>query len=307
MNRQLYKGIFMLLLTAMIWGTAFVAQSVGMQAVEGFTFSSLRTLLGALVLLPVVLLRRRAAGKGPGPDRAAFQKALRAGALLGLVFCAATNTQQFAFNDASPGKIAFITALYIFFVPLLGLLFKKKVPPFTWPCVALALVGLYLLSVPPGDFGGINKGEFLSLLSALFFALHIVLVDRFAADADGITLSCVQFAVSGLLSTVLMLLFESPSLPAIRQAAVPILYAGAVSCGLAYTFQILGQRYVRAAFASLLLCMESVFAVLASAILLHETMTGRETAGCVLMFLAIFLSQLYEALESRKRPEAPRP
>ena len=303
------SGVFMLLLTALIWGTAFVAQSVGMQDVDAFTFSSIRTLLGALVLLPVVLVNRARAdssGKAdPEARKAERRKTLRVGLLLGVIFCAANNIQQFAFRYSSAGKIAFITALYIFFVPLLGLLFHKRVSTINWLCAASGILGLYFLSIQQGGFGGINRGDLLALLCSVLFSFHIIAIDRFAADMDSVTISCLQFGVSGILSGMLMFLFEAPKLEAIRSAAVPILYAGVLSCGLAYTFQILGQKTVNAALASLLLSLESVFAVLASSVILHEAMTARETAGCVIMFLAILLSQLHEVYESRKAEQSP--
>lgn len=292
------RGVLMLLLTALIWGVAFVAQSVGMESVGAFTFSGTRTLLGALVLLPVVASRDLARNRRMNEEertrqRAVNRKTWRFGLILGVIFCAATNFQQFAFYESSPGKIAFITALYIFFVPLIGLPFGKRVPWLTWVGVSVGFIGLFFLCIDPADMGAINTGDLLTLICALFFAVHILIVEKIALDVDGIKLSCIQFFVAGVLSCGLMFLFEQPQWSAIESAAGPILYSGALSCGIAYTFQIIGQKYTEATVASLLMCMESVFAVLASALLLPDTMLApREIAGCVIMLVAIVLAQL---------------
>lgn len=305
-----FKGVLMLMLTAFIWGTSFVAQSVGMDSIEGFTFSGIRTLMGALVLLPVVLFRDRRATRSLNPAQLAQHKALTKktvlnGVILGIVLCAASNFQQFAFNYSTSGKIAFVTALYMFFVPLFGLFLKKKVPLLTWICVFFGFVGLYFLCIDPNALGALNKGDVLTFICAIIFAVHILLIEKFAPDADGILLSCVQFAVSGGLSCVLMFLFETPRMDAILVALPALLYSGIMSCGLAYTFQIVGQKYTEATVASLILCLESVFGVLAGAILLNEVLSGREIVGCAIMFAAILLSQLSdqitEALRRRKK------
>ena len=304
------RGVLMLLLTALIWGGAFVAQSAGMERVGPFTFSGIRTLLGALVLLPVVASLDWARSRSLTDEqrvqrRARNRKTWRFGLLLGVIFCIATNLQQFAFYDTAPGKIAFITALYIFFVPLIGLPLGKRVPWLTWVGVAIGFIGLFFLCVNPADLTAIKIGDLLAFACSIFFAVHILIVERIAADVDGIKLSCIQFAVAGALSCVLMFLFEQPQWAAIESAAAPILYAGALSCGIAYTFQILGQKYTEATVASLLMCMESVFAVLASALLLPEkSLAPREIIGCVIMLIAIVLAQLSEKLAaalSRRR------
>jgi len=306
------KGVIILLLTALIWGVAFVAQSAGMDDVGPLTFSGTRTLLGAIVLLPVIIIRDRAAMKKMTPEqitdkKSADKKAIINGCVLGLVFCIATNTQQYAFLDSAPGKIAFITALYIFFVPLLGLFIKKKVPLVTWICVVFGLIGLYFLCIDPANLGAINKGDLLAIICSVIFSVHILLIEKFAPDVDGIKLSCIQFAVAGVISCILMFIFEDPQIAAIKSALIPILYAGILSCGLAYTFQIVGQKYTEATVASLLLCMESVFGVIASAIILHDILAPREIFGCAIMFAAIILSQfsdiLTKKLKQRKTPQ----
>lgn len=306
-----FKGVLMLMLTAFIWGSAFVAQSVGMEQVEAFTFNGVRTLMGVAVLLPFILVRDKLTGRTMSAEqlrarKAMDKKTLRCGLVLGVVFCAASNFQQFAFNYSSSGKIAFITSLYMFFVPLFGLFMKKRVPLLTWICVFFGFVGLYFLCITPGDMGALNMGDILTIICSVIFAVHILMIEQFAPDVDGVKLSCVQFAVSGVISCVLMFIFEDPQIGAIRAAIVPLLYAGVMSCGLAYTFQIVGQKYTEATVASLIMCMESVFGVLCSALILHETLSGREILGCVIMFAAIVLSQLSELITAKMKQKAGR-
>lgn len=303
-NTQL-KGVIMLLLTAFIWGVSFVSQSVVMEDVEAFTFNGIRTLMGAVVLFPFIIVKdkmnlMKMSNVQIKEKKALNKKTVCYGVILGIVFCAASNFQQFAFNYSTSGKIAFITSIYIFFVPLFGLFLKKKVSLLTWLCVVLGFVGLYFLCIDPSNFGAINKGDILAFVCAVLFAVHILLVEKYAPDVDGTRLSCIQFVVSALISCVLMFIFETPEISAIKSAMIPLLYSGVMSCGLAYTFQIIGQKYTEAATASLLMCMESVFAVLAAAIILHELLTGREIAGCVIMFGAIILSQLLESVIAKK-------
>lgn len=299
MKRTQLKGIFCLLLTAFIWGIAFVAQSVGLENVGPFTFSSVRMILGVAALLPFIFIRDRIAVKKLSENelsskKAADKKAVLYGVILGVVFCFAGNFQQYALIYSSPGKVAFITATYIFFVPLLGLLFRKKISLVTWICVVMCFVGLYFLCIDPANIGKLNIGDILALVCAIFFAVHILLVEKFAPDVDGLKLSCIQFAVSGVISSILMFIFENPQWTSIVSAAVPLLYAGILSSGVAYTLQIIGQKYTESTIATLVMCMESVFAVLAAAVILSEKLTGREIAGCLIMFAAIILPQIFE-------------
>ncbi len=296
-----FMGVIMLLLTAFIWGSSFVAQSVGMEDVEAFTFNGIRTLLGAVVLLPVIFIRDRSSARNMTAEqtasrRAADKQTLIYGSVLGVILCVASNFQQVAFYDSTSGKIAFITALYMFFVPLIGLIFRKRVPFITWICVICGFAGLYFLCVTPTDMGSMNRGDLMALICSFFYAIHILAIEKFAPNADGIKLSCVQFAVSGIISCLLMFIFETPQITEIKSAALPILYSGVMSCGIAYTFQIIGQKYTEATVASLIMCMESVFGVLSGAVVLHEIMSGREIAGCVIMFAAIIISQLSEPI-----------
>lgn len=298
------KGVVMLIITAVVWGTSFVAQSVGMDSVEAFTFAGIRTLIGALVLVPIVMFKdikakKTLAGEQLAVKKIADKKAWIYGSLLGIVLCCATNFQQFSFNYSTSGRIAFITALYMFFVPILGLFLKKKIPILTWICIFLGIVGLFFLCIDPNDVMNINKGDILTIICAVFYAIQILMVEKFAPEVDAIKLSCVQYLVAGGVSCVLMFIFEDPQISAIMTAAVPILYSGVMSCGVAFTLQIIGQQYTEATIASLIMCTESVFGALAGAVILHEVLSGREVLGCVIMFAAIVLSQLSEVLTEK--------
>ena len=306
MQKTQLRGVLILCLTAVIWGSAFVTQSMGMESVEPFTFNGVRMLIGAAVLLPVILIKdavsaRRAGSPTKEQTREANKKALRRGAFMGLALCAASNCQQFAFLYSQPGKIAFITAFYMFFVPFFGLFLGKRVPALTWGCVAAGIVGLYFLCVADTGFSGINLGDVLTLICAMLFSVHILLTERVAADSDTIKLSCVQFAVCGAISCGLMFLFESPSAAALGECWFPLLYTGVLSCGVAYTLQVVGQKYTESTVASLILCTESVFGVLSSALILHERMTANEIVGCSVMFAAIVVSQLADRIPLRTK------
>ena len=303
-NKTSLKGILMLLLTALIWGTGFIAQSVGMESIGAFTFNGIRNLFGAFALLPVIAVRLRFRRKQTSAEtvRRELRAALKHGLILGIVFCIAANFQQFAFYDSTAGKIAFLTALYVLFVPLIGMLTGKKVPHAMWPCILLGFVSLYFLCIRPGESLEINRGDILAFICAFFFAIHILLIERFTKTSDGVILAGMQFLVSAVISLLLMPLFESPSLPAIREAIGALLYAGLFSSGIAYTFQILGQKYTEAVIASLLLCMESVFAVIAAFLVLGERMTLREAAGCLMLLAAVICANLVEGRSVSKAP-----
>lgn len=302
MKNSELKGNLLLMLTALIWGCAFVAQSVSMDYIGPFTFQSVRSLLGAAVLVPVFLILdavKKKAGTYQAPTREEKKTLLIAGIVCGCIMTVAANLQQIGIQYTSAGKAGFITAMYILIVPVLGLFLKKKVPGRIWLCILIAVVGLYLLSVTEG-FSSISKGDVYVLLCALAFSFHIMAVDHYAPLVDGVRLSSIQFLICGVLSGILMFLFEEPNLENILNAAVPILYAGIMSCGVAYTLQIIGQKYTRPTIASLIMSLESVFAVLAGIVVLREIPTARETMGCVLMFLAIIIAQLPSRREQAK-------
>ncbi len=295
MNLKSMKGNLMLLLTAAIWGCAFVAQSVSADYIGAFTFQAIRSFIGAIVLLPVIALldaAKKKKGEYKPLDAAGKKKLVLAGVICGIILCAASNFQQIGIEYTTAGKAGFITALYIVIVPIFGFFTGKRPTLRIWLCVLIALVGLYLLSVKDGF--SLGRGDLLIMCCALIFSVHIMVVDHYAPLVDGVKLSCIQFFVSGIISAVPMLIFEDVSLAALKAAAVPVLYAGAMSCGVAYTLQIVGQKYTKPAVASLIMSFESVFAVLGGMVILAEIPTPREAVGCVIMFCAIIITQLPE-------------
>lgn len=300
------KGVLILFLTAFIWGSSFVSQSVGMETVEAFTFNGIRTLFGAATLLPIILIKDFVAIRKNGkPEKTKIKKETKkiliGGTVMGIALCFASNLQQYAFSypDHSPGKIAFITAFYMFFVPLIGLLFKKRISPVMWLCVALGTFGLYFLCVRGVGFSAVTKSDMFTLACALFYAVHILVIEKFAADSDAVKLSFTQFVVSGTLTCIIMFITETPTIPAIHQSILPLLYSGVMSCGLAYTFQIVGQKYTESTVASIIMCLESVFGVICSALMLQKMLTVNEIIGCIIMFAAIIISQFSDKIEER--------
>ena len=279
------RGSVMLLLAALLWGIAFAAQSKGMDYVGPFTFNGARSVLGVAVLLPLWCLMGR-----PQPASGYDPKALwLGGALCGLMLFAATTLQQFGLVTTSAGKSGFLTALYIILVPLFGIFLHRRIGLNVWLAVVLATGGLYLLCAVDGFT--LAAGDILTLLCAVCFALQIMLVDKFAPRTNPMLLCAVQFAVVGILSLPLMFLFETPSLTGLWEARIPLLYTGIFSSAVAYSLQIGGQRDTEPALASLLMSFESVFSVLAGALLLHEHLTAAELCGCALVFAAILLAQ----------------
>ena len=292
----------MLFMTALIWGTAFVAQKSGMDSVSPVAFNGIRTLIGGIALLPVIYIMAKVAkSKGTYHEETPQEKKTLwiGGICCGLALCAAGNIQQIGMCYTTAGKTGFITALYVILVPLLGLILKQKIRPIFWACVVASAVGLYLLCIPAeGGFGGVNKGDLIILLCSLMFAFHILTIDHFSPKADGVKMSCIQFFVAGGLSCLLMFIidpalgFTLPTLANLQAGWFEIMYAGVMSCGVAYTFQVVAQKDVEPTLASMILCLESVFAVIAGAIILGETMGAREIIGCLLMFVAIIVSQI---------------
>jgi len=309
------RSNIMLFITALIWGTAFVAQKSGMDYVEPFTFNGIRTLIGAAVLTPVIIVMDKqkknsgsaepdhtadnCAETGNGSQTAAGRSEkkwlLLGGLCCGTVLFIGGSLQQVALQTTSAGKAGFITAIYIVLVPILGVFIKRKIRPVIWGCVVVSAVGLFLLCVPKGEsLGGIGFGEILLFISSIWFAVHLFVIDYFVTKVDGVKLSQMQFLVCGLISLVPMFLFESPSISAIISCWFPLLYTGVFSQGVAYTFQVVAQKHTDPTSASLIMSLESVFSVIAGAIILNEMMSGREILGCVLMFAAIIAAQLPE-------------
>lgn len=293
MQKTRIRNSLLLLLTAAIWGTAFVAQSVGMDYVGPFTFSAVRSLIGGVVLLPVIwgLGRLR-----DGQDRRESTPQDRKNLIVGGVACGvmlfiASNLQQFGIQYTTVGKAGFITAFYIVLVPVMGIFIRRRCPALVWTGVALALVGLWLLCMG-GDTLTIGTGDLLVFCGAIMFAVHILVIDHFSNLAEGVKLSCIQFFVCGALSAVCMFCFEQPDAAAVWAARGSILYAGVMSCGVAYTLQIVGQKGMNPTAASLILSLESVISVLAGWVLLHQKLSGRELLGCALVFVAVLFVQV---------------
>ena len=291
MNKFVLRQSALLLLAATIWGVAFVAQSVGMEYVGPFTFLASRSVIGALVLMPYILLREKKKGKKRPEDAGDVKLLVKGGVCCGCLLFVASILQQVGIVYTTVGKSGFITAMYIVIVPILSIFLKKKAGAKVWVGVVLAVVGLYFLCMTAGNIS-LQKGDVLTFLCAVTFSFHILTVDYFAPQLDGVKLSCIQFATCGVLSTIGMFLFETPTVDAVLAAWLPILYAGALSSGVAYTLQIVGQRGMNPTVASLLMSMESVISVIAGWAILNQTLSGRELIGCVLMFCAIILVQL---------------
>ena len=292
------RNALMLILTAFIWGTAFVAQSVGMDYVQPFTFNGVRSLIGAAALLPCIWVLGKRKTAGEERKEAESKKTLiMGGVLCGICLFVASSLQQIGIQYTTAGKAGFITAFYIIFVPVLGIFLHKKAGWKVWLAVVLALVGLYFLCIKEGF--SIGRGDIFVFACALVFSIHILVIDYFSPKVDGVKMSCIQFFVCGLLSIPCMFLWENPDIYAIMMAKLPILYAGVLSCAVGYTFQIIGQTGMNPTIASLLMSLESTFSVLAGWVILHETLSSREALGCVLMFAAIILAQLPEKKEEK--------
>lgn len=304
MKQTSRSGSLMLLAASIIWGSAFVAQSMGMEHIRPFTFQAIRALLGALSLLPVILIHsllKRKKGR-PRPDGKARRKLLAGSLLSGSVLFIANNLQQFGLLDTTPGKAGFLTTLYIIIVPILGLFLGHKSKPTLWISVLIAAVGLYLLSVT--EQLTISRGDLLIILCAFAFAAQILLIDHYVKHVSGMKLSALQFVVCGALSLAAMFIFEQPRMEGILKAAGPLLYTGILSSGVAFTLQILAQRVTPPAIASLLMSLEAVFAVITGILVLGQVPSLREIIGSLLMFVAIIFAQ--RAGLPKTAPEPPR-
>ena len=290
--KQQIKSSLILLLTATIWGVAFVAQSVGMEYIGPFTFNAIRCVLGGLVLIPVILVLRKKKETGAENQEKEDKKTLWAGGIAcGVILCIASNLQQFGIMEASVGKSGFFTALYIVMIPVIGIFIGKRPGIKLWFCVALAVVGMFLLCMKDGSFT-IERADIMLLLCALAFSFHILVVDYFSPKVDGVKMSCIQFFVCGVLSAVGMLFTETPDISNIQAAWLPLLYAGLLSCGVGYTLQIVGQKGINPVIASLIMSLESVISALAGWVILGQVLSPKEILGCVLMFVAIIITQI---------------
>lgn len=290
--KQQIKSSLILLLTATIWGVAFVAQSVGMEYIGPFTFNAIRCVLGGLVLIPVILVLKKKKETGAENQEKEDKKTLWAGGIAcGVILCIASNLQQFGIMEAGVGKSGFFTALYIVMIPVIGIFIGKRPGIKLWFCVALAVVGMYLLCMKDGSFT-IERADIMLLLCALAFSFHILVVDYFSPKVDGVKMSCIQFFVCGVLSAVGMLFTETPDISNIQAAWLPLLYAGLLSCGVGYTLQIVGQKGINPVIASLIMSLESVISALAGWVILGQVLSPKEILGCVLMFVAIIITQI---------------
>ena len=298
MNRFILRQSLLLFLTSVIWGVAFVAQSAGMAYVGPFTYNGARSVLGGLVLLPCIVFLDRVRGRDKrSVNRIQNRNQLLLGGLsCGLILFAASSFQQFGIQYTSVGKAGFITAMYILLVPIMGLFIHKRVGFKVWIGVAFAVCGLYLLCMKSGF--RLERGDALVLVCAVIFSLHILVIDYFSPKVDGVRMSCIQFWVCGILSLICSFLFENPEMHSILTAWKPVCYGGIMSCGVAYTLQIVGQKDMNPAVASLILSLESVVSVVAGFLILHQTMSRRELLGCSLMVVAIVLAQLPDRNET---------
>ena len=297
------RSNLLLLMTAIIEGSAFIAQSKGADVIGPFTFNTVRYALAVVALLPVIYIfsRKRNSENTVDQDipRANGTKTLIIGGIAtGIALFTASSLQQYAMAFTTAAKAGFITTLYVILVPIVGIFLKKKIRPIIWFCTLLAVIGLYLLSIKPGTFS-ISRGDFFVLLCALAFTGHILLIDYFSPKTDGVKLSCIQFAVVSIASFVAMMMTETFVLSEVLDAIIPLLYTGVLSSSVGYTCQIIAQKKADPVISSLILSLESVFAAIFGALILHESMSGREITGCAIMFVAIIIAQLPEKKNRR--------
>ena len=297
-----------LVLAAFLWGTTFVAQSVAMKSLGPFTFNMCRDYVGALFLLPLAIASGRIdplavnyrGSEIPGVSTPVAERKrmlLISGVVVGLCMFSASGFQQMGLVTTTAGKSGFVTALYIVLVPVIGRIFlKKKCSALVWAAVAIAVVGFYFLCIRENF--SINSGDLITLGGSVLFAVHILCVDRFVTKVNGVQMSCLQLLVAGILSTIVAFIFETPSWEAMAVCIGPILYAGILSSGVAFTLQIIGQKGLNPTTASLLMSLESVISALAGWAVLGESLSGRELAGCALVFIGVILAQI--PMPSRK-------
>lgn len=294
-------GSIMLMICAIVWGSSFVAQTTGAEYVGPFTFIALRSLLGSVSLVPVMLIMgmfRKKNTEEVAENKKGKKFFILGGIACGVCLTFASVLQQVGIDKGtSPGKAGFITALYILLVPIFSIVLRKKIRPVIWLCVAVSLVGLYLLCVTENS---VQSSDFYVLLCAACYAVHILIIDYVSHHVDGVKLSAMQFLVCGILASIPMLLNEEVSLELIKAAAPSIAYSGIMSSGVAYTLQILGQQKMnQPTVASMIMSLESVFAVISGMIILSQIPTVRESIGCILMFAAIIVAQLPEKTSGR--------
>ena len=303
MDIKQIRNTLLLVLTALIWGCTFVAQSLGAEHVEASTFLASRSWIAGITLLPVIAVmdsRSKRAGLPVIPQTQEEKKTLIIGGIAcGIFLFLAGTTQQIGIGQTTTAKAGFITALYVILVPIFTLFMGRKVGKKIWLCVVMGVVGLYLLCMTGGL--SLSRGDTMVLLCAFFFAGHIMTIDHFAPKTDGIKMSCIQFFTAGVLSTICTLLFEHPTWANMQMAILPILYAGIMGCAVGFTLQIVAQKGLNPTIASLAMSLESVFSALAGWVILGQGLTPREFSGCALMFAAIVLAQLPDQMFSKKK------
>lgn len=318
MNKKTVRNSLLLFLTACIWGMSFVSQSKGMENVGPLTFNGIRSLLGAMVVFPVVCYRlqiRKRNGLAAetateetaetSQSRLPIKLTLAGGILCGIAYTVASTLQQYGVAYTTVGKAGFITTLYIIFVPILGIFMKKKVPKIVWFAAAMAAVGMYLLCMT--ERFALTAGDTLVFLCAIVFAAHILVIDYFSPRTEGVILSCMQLFICGVICTIGAFLFENPTWEQVQAGALPILYSGILSCGVAYTLQIIGQKGINPTIAALIMSLESVVAALAGYFAYRigflkadQTLTLRQVIGCVIVFAAVILVQLPIGKKNKK-------
>lgn len=296
-----FRSTFLLSLTALIWGVAFVFQSMGNNYMEPFTFNASRNLLGCIVLIPLIIIKlfnpNTFGGDGTGLKALPKKLTLIGGVCCGIVLTIATMFQQVSLKYTTVGKVGFITTLYIILTPIFGLFLKKKCAFTVWIGAAAAVVGMYMLCVTEGF--SISGGDFLAFICAVFFSFHILIIDRFSPKTDGVLLSCIQFFVSAFISGIFALIFEHPAPEQFYQGLIPILYTGIMSSGVAYTLQIIGQRNFNPTVAALIMSMESVISAFAGFAAFRlgfltqdQSLSLVQIIGCVIMLCAVIFVQL---------------
>ncbi len=295
MQSKTARSNLMLVVTAFIWGVAFVAQRVGMDYIGPFTFNGARNILGVIVLTVLMPLIDKMRGETDYhyPDGRYGGKMLLLGGLAcGIFLTLGSSLQQYGIQYTTVGEAGFLTAMYIIIVPLLGIFVRKRVPVTVWISVVLAVFGMYLLCMTGANGFTISRGNIFEILGAFAYSFQILAVDYFSPRCDGVRLSLLQFSVCGVLCMIIALIFEAPTISGIMAAWIPIAYAGVLSCAVGYTFQILAQKNTDPVIASLLMSLESVFSLLAGWVLLHQKLSATQLTGCGIMFAAIVLAQL---------------
>lgn len=291
MNKQ-YRSSLLLLITAIIWGVAFVAQDVGMDYWSPLAFNGIRSIIGSMVLLPFIFMRDKKIGENA--RKWSDKTLLVGGVLCGIALCSATGFQQFGIqlSSESAGKAGFITAFYIVLVPIAGILIGKKCPSVAWVAAFVAVWGLYMLCIPQGEVFSVEFADVLVFICALIFTVQILLVDHFSPKVDCVKLACLEFLTTGIISVVGALLTEDIRISFEPSAWIALLYAGVLSSGVAYTLQIVAQKDLNPTVASLIMSLEACVSVIAAWVILGDAMNARQITGCAVMFVAIILAQI---------------